>query len=266
MIERFSHSSLETFKKCPVQFKIRYLDKVLKPDESIEAFLGKRLHETVEYLYNTKGENGTPMLDIVMDKFQEYWESSWHNRIGIVRWREYRAEDYYALGEKCLAKFYRQYKPFDEPAVGNELELVFHLDDSKNYKIKGILDRVDHDGSGKWEIHDYKSGKRALTQGAANRDTQLALYQIGLEKKFDNVNEVELVWHFLQHGIEMRSRRTKEELKLLSENIKTRIDNIRTAIADKHDFPAKESILCNWCYYWDECPAKYRPNPFIRKY
>jgi len=265
MIERFSHSSLETFKKCPAQFKIRYLDKVLKPDESIEAYLGKRLHEVIEYLYNHIGDNGIPMLDVIMDKFQEYWESSWHQRIGIVRWREYRAEDYYALGEKCLAKFYRQYKPFDEPAVGNELELVFHLDDSEDYKIKGILDRVDNDGSGKWEIHDYKSGKRVLSQGAANKDTQLALYQIGLEKKFDNVKEVELVWHFLQHGIEMRSRRTKEELNILSENIKIRIDNIRTAIADNHEFPAKESILCNWCYYWDECPAKYRPNPFVRK-
>ena len=139
-----------------------------------------------------------------------------------------------------MAKFYRQYKPFDEPAVGNELELVFHLDDSEDYKIKGILDRVDNDGSGKWEIHDYKSGKRVLSQGAANKDTQLALYQIGLEKKFDNVKEVELVWHFLQHGIEMRSRRTKEELNILSENIKIRIDNIRTAM---ENFPQK-----NQCY------------------
>ena len=53
MIERFSYSSLQTFKKCPAQFKIRYIDKVRKKDEGIEAFMGKRVHESIEFLYNT---------------------------------------------------------------------------------------------------------------------------------------------------------------------------------------------------------------------
>ena len=25
-------------------------------------------------------------------------------------------------------------------------------------------------------------------------------------------------------------------------------------------FPAKESLLCNWCYYWDKCDAKIDLN------
>ena len=39
MIERFSYSSLETYKKCPAQFRFRYIDKVIKRDEGIEACL-----------------------------------------------------------------------------------------------------------------------------------------------------------------------------------------------------------------------------------
>ncbi len=264
MISRFSYSSLQTFKKCPVQFKLRYIDEIKKDDESIEAFLGKRLHEAIEYLYNTVKTDGTPTLDKVLEKYQEYWESSWHHRIGIVRWREYQASNYYDLGERCLAKYYRQYKPFDEPAVGNEVEVIFSLNDSDDYIIKGIIDRIDQFESGRWEIHDYKSGKRAMSQRDADRDTQLALYQIGLDKTHENVEDVELVWHFLQHGIEVRSKRSKADLDQLSQKMMDDIDLVRKTIDAQRDFPAKESILCNWCYYWEECPAKYGSNPFIR--
>ncbi len=264
MIERFSHSSLQTFKKCPAQFKIRYIDGVLKEDESIEAFLGKRLHETIEYLYNFVRDNGVPTLDKLLDKFQEYWEASWHQSIGIVKWREYNAENYYDLGEKCLALFYRQYKPFNENAVGNEVEIIFPLDDTDNYIVKGIIDRVDDLGNGKWEIHDYKSGKRMLSQRNADQDTQLALYQIGMQTTYQNVKEVELVWHFLQHGMEVRSQRSKEELNQLTLKMKNDIDTIRISINNNNEYPANESILCNWCYYWEECPAKLGSNPFIR--
>ena len=54
MIERFSYSSLESFKKCPAQFKFRYIKKIIKSHEGIESFVGKRVHEALEFLYNEK--------------------------------------------------------------------------------------------------------------------------------------------------------------------------------------------------------------------
>mgnify|MGYP003311101769 CR=1 FL=1 len=48
MIDRFSYSSLETYKKCPAQFQFRYIDKVIKKEEGVEAFMGKRVHEALE--------------------------------------------------------------------------------------------------------------------------------------------------------------------------------------------------------------------------
>ncbi len=71
---------------------------------------------------------------------------------------------------------------------------------------------LDHDGEGNWEIHDYKSGKRLLTQVQADKDNQLALYQIGLLAKDKEIKSVKLVWHFLQHGIEVESDRTDETI------------------------------------------------------
>ena len=263
MIEKFSYSSLETFKKCPVQFKIHYLDKVVKPDAGIEAFMGQRVHEALEFLYDEVTHGKIPLLDTVLEKYRELWEKSWHNRIAIFRWREFGSENYFALGEGCLARYYRLYKPFSEPVTGIEFELVFNLDDSDGYVMKGILDRVDYDGNGAWEIHDYKSGKRALSQKQADKDSQLALYQIGLKQKEKNVESVTLVWHFLQHGKEVRSTRTENQLNMLISHTKKTIDQIRTQIKSGEEFTPKESFLCNWCYYWDECSAKTGTNPYF---
>ena len=114
-----------------------------------------------------------------------------------------------------------------------------------------------------WEIHDYKSGKRALTQRQADTDSQLALYQIGFQQNEKNVESVTLVWHFLQHGIEIRSNRTENQLNSLISKTKKTIDRIRSKIDSGGEFAPKESILCNWCYFWEECPAKSGTNPYI---
>jgi len=264
MLERFSHSGIQSYKKCPAQFKFRYVDKIHKKDEGIEAFLGKRVHETLEYLYNQVKGGVTPLVDELLKVHRSLWKEKWHNRVAKV-YHNKTAKDYFYLGEECIARFYRQNYPFEEKVIANEYEMVFHLDGDEKYKIKGIIDRIDHDGNGHWEIHDYKTGKRAYSQKDADNDHQLALYQIGLMAERDDIKSVKLVWHFIQRGTRVESIRSAEDIRKIIQKTKTSIDQIQSNIENGGDFPAKESILCNWCYYWDECPTKSETNPYIIK-
>lgn len=263
VLERFSYSGLESYKKCPAQFQFRYIDKIRKPDEGIEAFMGKRVHEAIEFLYHEIQDGKIPFIDHIMDHYEKLWNEKWHDRIAIVKRGETR-DHYFQLGMDCIARFYRKNQPFGEEVVGIELEMDFQLDSDPNYRMKGIMDRLDHNGNSSYEIHDYKTGKRAMDQRSADQDGQLALYQIALEQQNKDVKDVELVWHFVRYGIEVRSKRTSEQLTELTEKLKKRIDEIRSHERSGNPFPAKESILCNWCYYWDECSAKDGSNPFIR--
>ena len=262
MIERFSYSSLETFKKCPAQFRFRYIDKIIKKDEGIEAFMGKRVHETLEFLYNEILASRLPFIDIVIEKYHETWNQHWHDRIAIVR-RENTIKFYYELGERCIAAYYRTYSPFDQLVIGTEVEFVFSINGSDDYLMKGIADRIDNDGNGNYEIHDYKSGKRYMSQSDADKNAQLATYQIALEQQYDDVLSVSLIWHFLQHNLEVHSQRNANQMNHLVKSTTFRIDTIRDSIQNGDNFPPKESILCNWCYYWEECSAKIGSNPYI---
>ncbi len=261
-LERFSHSGIQSFKKCPAQFKYRYIDQIHKKDEGIEAFLGKRVHEAIEHLYNQVKGGVVPLMDEILKVHKSLWKDKWHDRIAIV-YQNKTARDYFYLGEECLARFYRQNHPFSEPVIANEHEMVFLLDEDENYRIKGIVDRIDHDGEGNWEIHDYKTGKRALSQNAADKDHQLALYQIGLMAETEEIKSVKLVWHFIQHGIKVESKRSPAAIRKVINATKRSIDEIREKIKNGGEFYPKASILCNWCYYWEECPIQSGTNPYM---
>ena len=91
--ENFSYSKLNTFKTCPQQFKIIYLDGIRKNDESIEAFVGKRVHSVLEWLYKNKKSFIT--FDEVCDVFDQQWKMEWHDQIYIANSR--KKSDYYIL-------------------------------------------------------------------------------------------------------------------------------------------------------------------------
>lgn len=264
-LKRFSYSGLESYKKCPAQFQFRYIDKIRKPDEGIEAFMGKRVHEALEFLYQEVQSGRLPFVDVIVDHYRKRWDEKWHDRIAIAKRNETK-EQYFRLGEECVTRFYRKNQPFSEMVKGIELEMNFMLDGDENYQMKGIMDRLDYNGQGHYEIHDYKTSKRAMNQRTADLDGQLALYQIALEQQYEDVQQVDLVWHFVRYGIKVQSRRTKNQLERLTNELKQRIDEIRTHAKNDRPFQAHKTILCNWCYYWEECPEQNGSNPYIKNH
>ena len=246
----YSASRLSTYESCPLQYRYRYIDRIPRTEESIEVYLGLRVHEALSALYQTLQRGGAPSLSDLVQEYHREWDQRWHNQVKIVK-RDRSVEHYKELGERCLVNYYQANQPFDRGEVlGLEHRVTTSLDPHGCYKIQGYIDRLVCVGSGRYEIHDYKTSGRLPSQEQIDVDRQLALYQLAVEATWPDAKEVELVWHYLAFGKEFRSRRTPKALEGLKRSTITVIDRIE---ADTEFTPIKSS-LCRWCAYQDICP------------
>jgi putative RecB family exonuclease len=153
-------------------------------------------------------------------------------------------------------EYYNRYKPFSKgKTIATEMKVNLDLLGDRQYTFIGYIDRLDSVTDGVYEIHDYKTSRSLPTQDKQDRDRQLALYEIGVRQMWQDVKEVDLVWHYLMFDKEIRSKRTHEHLSQLKQELLEVIKQIEKAVAED-DFPAVESGLCGWCAYQDHCKLK----------
>jgi putative RecB family exonuclease len=249
----YSHSQLDKFEQCPLQYKFIYVDGIKRKEETIEAYLGQRFHDAMEWLYGEKAFR-VPPLEEVLDYYEKDWADRWHDEIKIVK-EGRTADDYRLMGRRFIEDYDKRHRPFDEGHVlGLERYIRFPLDDAGRYRIKGIIDRLMLAPDGVFEIHDYKTGSKLPDQRELDADRQLALYQVGVQALWPEARAkgVRLVWHEVAFDVEMRSTRTAEALEELKAKTAALIDRVEA----ETEFPLHESNLCHWCPYWDLCPAK----------
>jgi putative RecB family exonuclease len=250
--ELFSHSRLASFEDCPKKYEFRYVLKIPRDTESIEGFVGKRVHEVLERLYTATGRGHVPTLAQVLRRYRALFDEHYDpERVRVVR-QETPVDEYRENGERCLTNYYRRHYPFDaDETLGLEERITFDLDGEGRYRILGFVDRISRARDGVIEIHDYKTGRWVPDQKKLDGDRQLALYQIGVTKKLGDGGPMRLVWHYVLRNQVRTSTRTPEQLKSLRSETAELIDRIR---GEAH-FEPRTSALCSWCEYNDICPA-----------
>lgn len=247
----YSHSQLSTFEQCPLKFKFRYLDKVPKPAErTVEAFTGSLVHETLQKLYDDLKYQKLNPLEDLLAFYHQQWRRNWNSGIQLVR--EGLSEEHYReYGAACIRNYYQRHQPFNQSiTLATEMHLVFQLDDAGQYKFQGYIDRLARRADGVYEIHDYKTGGSLPDQAHVDCDRQLALYQVGLQTKWRDVESVELIWHYIGLDSTLVSRRTPEQLAELRQKTIELIQRIESAT----EFPPSKSQFCDWCEYRAMCP------------
>ena len=91
----YSHSRLSCFEQCPQKFKLKYIDKVeTEVEQSIEAFLGVRTHETLEKLYRDLQYQKENTLEDLLSYLHDEWKKNWNDSIVIVK-KEYGPDNPY---------------------------------------------------------------------------------------------------------------------------------------------------------------------------
>ena len=260
----FSFSQINTFYNCPERYKLLYINRIKKKHEGIEAFMGKIVHEVLEWIYKYK--EGYIIWDNIEDKYKELWSHNWHNYIFYSNIKKYNKNQkgyFKLLGLECLRNYYNIHGPvFNMKNVrGAEIEINFKINE---YTFKGIIDRID-ENEDSIEIHDYKTGK-PQTIASLKNNFQPYIYHLAIESINSDKN-ISIHWHYLKKKNNqcISISISKEDKEKIIKQLLSQITKIEHA-KKENSFAPKESYLCNWCYLWDECSAKSiynKKNPSI---
>lgn len=249
----YSNSKLSTFEQCKLKYKYKYIDKI-KPDikKSIEAHLGTCVHDSLEWLYKKVMDKNEkkPSIEELITFYAEQWKKNYSEDIAIAK-ENLTLKDYFDKGVKFLIDYYTTHDPFDENTLELEKKIFLNLDEKKEYKIIGFIDRLVYNEKTKeYEIHDYKTSGSLPSKEKIENDRQLALYSMAIKDLYGKENDISLIWHYLSFNQKIFSKRTKKQLDELRNET---IDLIKK-IENNDEFEPNPSILCKWCEYRITCP------------
>ncbi len=253
----YSISRVATFDDCRLRYKYQYVDRLKADKETIEAYMGSRVHEALQELYGFVRNGIVKPREWLLDAYEGLWDRNLTPAVKVVR-AEYAADDYRRKGRKCLEDYYGAYAPFDQAkVVANEKKVTFKLrDEAGEVEFIGFIDRLDWNDRDKvFEIHDYKTSGSLPSQEDADADEQLGLYHLAVRSEWPEAEEVRLVWHYLVFNKEIVSGRRRKDLDALEKEIVRRVRLIEAAT----EFPPTRSALCDWCGYQDICPEWKHP-------
>lgn len=246
----FSPSKLDCYKQCPRKYRYRYVDKIKREGQSMEAFLGTCVHGAFEALYESLMHGKRLTLEETLAEYERLWAEGFNEKIKVRP--GFSAADWKALGRDCVTYYYEGNKPFEaNRTVAVEKKVGFALEvDGQTYRIEGYVDRLALGKDGAFEVHDYKTAKTLPTQEDVDEDVQLAVYDLAVRDAWPDTKDVRLIWHYVRHGKSLTSSRTADQRNALMRELGSLIDKI------KHDreFPPVETPLCGWCEYRDLCP------------
>jgi len=241
MPDHFSYSQLESFKKCPLEYKLKSILKIIPRGKSVFSF-GKTIHSTL-HRFVTKALKEKVTFKDLLKIYDEEWIFDWYQS-------EKERENFYNKGKESLKLFYDNFK--------NDKNVLIIDDDpalEKGFKIKlngdnviGMIDRID-EFKGGVEIIDYKTGSPKKTL-AKDDKFQLLIYALAA-KKVLGLNPVKLTYYYLDDcskaSFEIKDgmiEKTESEIKELIQKIK------------RSNFKPSSGWHCKFCDFRDICAHK----------
>lgn len=252
--ERYSHSKITTFKQCGFKYKKHYVDGVKINFDTVEAFMGRLVHEALQELYLSLQKGNVLSMDQLLEFYRLSWDGQWNQDVRIVR-SGYTADYYRLKGDECLRNYYKRYHPFDQDVtVGLEMSFSFALNES--YDMFGIIDRLSRTKDGTFVVHDYKTSDTLPEQEAIDANLQLPLYELGVKNLRLGAEQIRLVYHYLVFDKEFSPGfgMTLPEEERVRKELIADISLIKQ-VQQAGDFSPNESALCSWCAYKSMCPV-----------
>ncbi|MBT3607978.1 MAG: ATP-dependent helicase, partial [Candidatus Marinimicrobia bacterium] len=234
-----SASAIETYKQCPLKFRLGRIDGVPQTASKPVLVFGNIIHRILQRFHEPDTELSEERILQLMD--EEWKKGEFDYTV--------REEKFKEQGKEMLVRYCRMVQLNPPNVLAREESFAFDLGP---ITIRGAIDRIDQIGDGT-AIVDYKTSK---TSSSAKSNLQLAIYSMYLEQSDDPTLgglPAEASLHFLRD--EDKPLRSHSFTSDQVGETKEKIVEVAAGIRNR-EFDAKTGMHCDWCDYKSlVCPA-----------
>jgi putative RecB family exonuclease len=245
---RLSYSRVDTYERCPLKFRFRYIDK-LPSRPGPDLSWGSAIHAALEAWWDRKLPEPPP-VEVMYRALYDRWDDTGFD--GMEREEKLK---WYRHARTILARHHELYARDYLPAVA--CEQWFELDIGDDVAVCGSIDHVARTPGGGLGIVDWKTNRRAQSRGDVANSLQLAVYTLAARELWGKEPEW-VALDFVVPGV----RVTVERDQIDVDGALTRLHDVADMIRAEAFDPAP-SRLCDWCDYRAVCPAFEGEGPDV---
>lgn len=255
-----SPSQLDTFCRCPEQYRRRYIEKHVIPP-GVALIRGTSFHKGVEFNFKQKIES---KADLPESQILDVMAATFDNEIktkGVLLTKEEEGEGKKKILGKTkdatieLGSLYRaEGAPATQPLIVEDTQIITIPDAS--HDLLGRLDLVDTNDC----IIDYKTSARKKNRSDADSSIQFTCYALTFRKKFGrNTGGLRMEVYIAKKEPErqiLETQRTMDQVERLANRINTMLTALKAG-AFPPCAPGAWNCSPKWCGYYETC--KVRP-------
>jgi len=244
-INTLSESKSRTFKECHYKYKLRYINKLYPKSKNMSALnFGSFIHKILE---DGVGATSVDQLTTIAESVRKDYPFS---------------ETYNPKIEKCLKNFLRFNSSLSEEGL-TEMKYEVVVDEEKDLKLNGIIDRVIRGSEGGCLIIDYKTSKRELKALDLYQDAQLQGYCYAIHKLLNIPIKDITVAHY--YPISNNFVTCSYSPSQIQTYLKKKVDQMWQIRKMKScEFKPMENQFCNWCEF-KSCCTLFTPGIIAEK-
>jgi putative RecB family exonuclease len=237
---RLSFSRVDTYERCPLKFRFRYIDK-LPSRPSPDLSWGSAIHAALEAWWDRKLPEPPP-LEVMYRALYDRWDDTGFD--GMQREEKLK---WYRHARAILARHHELYAPDYLPAVA--CEQWFELDLGDDVAVCGSIDHIARTPDGGLGVVDWKTNRRAKSRADVAKSLQLAIYALAARELWGKEPEW-VALDFVVPGVRVTVERSQIDVEGALGRMRDVAGMIRAEAFDPNP-----SRLCDWCDYRAVCPA-----------
>jgi putative RecB family exonuclease len=236
-----SPSALERYRHCPRLYRFLYVDGLWRLSRnSPQQSFGTSVHAALREFYRLPV--GRRSLRTLLELFRRLWVRDGY------RGKEQQQRE----RERGLQALRAWYQTADTTVVPHATELGLQATYG-DIVVKGRLDRLDAAAGGGLVVVDYKTGRSAVTQEAADADEALTIYAELAGRRLGRPVE-RLVLDYVVAGEQVVTERPPEVLRERFGEVLATAQRLR----DDREFTPRPGPWCGGCDLLGRCPEGQR--------